>query len=167
MAHIPFNPEQIDRLKQLAKEIADQVQKFILRHSSVSVERTVLRLYGVDGVDSEKIPLPNRLVEVLRKKDRLKSGVSRNFAAAMLASGKDAQTTAELIEQGKIEFGDLNRFSLVDIQEKERQLAENAVAALDATRTSKQKKQESVYPERLQIVGSREPVDERTCYPKP
>jgi len=142
MAHIPFNPEQIDRLKQLAKEIADQVQKFILRHSSVSVERTVLRLYGVDGVDSEKIPLPNRLVEVLRKKNRLRSGVSRNFAAAMLASGKDAQTTAELIEQGKIEFGDLNRFSLVDIQEKERQLAENAVAALDATRKSKQKKQE-------------------------
>jgi beta-lysine 5,6-aminomutase alpha subunit len=141
MAHIPFNPEQIDRLKQLAKEIADQVQEFILGHSSVSVERTLLRLYGVDRVNREKIPLPNRLVDILWKKERLKSGVSRNFAAAMLASGKDAQTTAELIEEGKIEFGDLNRFSLADIQEKEKQLAKKAVAALDATGKSKEEKQ--------------------------
>ena len=118
MAHIPLNLKQIDRLKQMAKKIADQVQKLISRHSSVSVERTVLRLYGVDGVDRDKIPLPNRLVETLHEKDRLRSGVSRHFAAAMLASGKDAQATAELIEQGKIEFGDLNEFSLADIRDK-------------------------------------------------
>ncbi len=141
MARIPLNPEQINRLKQLAKEIVDQVQEFILRHSSVSIERTVLRLYGVDGVDSENIPFPNRLVDILRKKDRLKSGVSRNFAAAMLTSGKDAQITAELIEQGKIAFGNLDRFSLVDIQKKEKQLADKALAVLDATRKSKQEKQ--------------------------
>ena len=141
MAHIPLNPKQIDRLKQMAKKIADQVQKLISRHSSVSVERTVLRLYGVDGVDRDKIPLPNRLVETLHEKDRLRSGVSRHFAAAMLASGKDAQATAELIEQGKIEFGDIDEFSLVDIREKEKQLAENAVAMLDATRKKKQEKQ--------------------------
>ncbi len=145
MANIPLDPKQIGRLKQLAKKIANQVQKFIVKHSSVSVERTVLRLYGVDGVDSENIPLPNRLVEILREKERLNLGVSRCFAAAMLASGKDAQTTAELVEHGKIEFGDLKRFSLVDIREKEKQLAENAVAALDATRKSKQEKQKK-YP---------------------
>jgi beta-lysine 5,6-aminomutase alpha subunit len=141
MARIPLNPKQIDRLKQLAKEIADQVQAFISKHSSVSCERTVLRLYGVDGVDKENVPLPNRLVEILQEKERLKSGVSRYFAAAMLASGEDAQATAELIEQGKIEFGDLNRFRLSDIEEKEKQLAKNAVAALDGTRKNKQKKQ--------------------------
>jgi beta-lysine 5,6-aminomutase alpha subunit len=141
MAQIPLNPKQIDRLKQLAREIADQVQKFISKHSSVSVERTVLRLYGVDGVDSHNIPLPNSLVEILREKERLRSGVSRYFAAAMLASGEDAQITAELIEQGRIEFGDVNRFPFADIEEKEKQLAENAMAVLDATREKKQEKQ--------------------------
>ncbi|HID28462.1 MAG TPA: D-lysine 5,6-aminomutase subunit alpha, partial [Desulfobacterales bacterium] len=123
MAQILLSPKQIDRLKRLAEEIADQVQKFTLNHSSVSVERTVLRLYGVDGVDSDNIPLPNGLVEILWEKGRLKSGVSRCFAAAMLASGEDAQTTAELIEQGKIDLGDLNKFPLADIREKEEQLA--------------------------------------------
>ncbi len=142
MAQIPLNSEQIDRLRQLAKEIADQVQSLISRHSSVSVERTVLRLYGVDGVDSENIPLSNRLVEILQEKEKLGSGVSRHFSAAMCASGKDAQGTAELISRGKVEFGDLSGVSIADIQEKEDQLCQKAVAALDATQRSKQEKQE-------------------------
>jgi beta-lysine 5,6-aminomutase alpha subunit len=66
MAQIPLNPDQIDRLKEIAKEIADQVQNFVSKHSSVSVERTVLRLYGVDGVNSNNIPIPNRLIDILQ-----------------------------------------------------------------------------------------------------
>ncbi|UCG80920.1 MAG: hypothetical protein JSV60_01145, partial [Desulfobacterales bacterium] len=142
MAQVPLNQDQVDRLKDMASEIADQVQSFIAKHSSVSAERTVLRLYGVDGVDSEKTPLPNRLVDILREKDRLRSGVSSCFAAAMLASGKDAQATAELIVQGKIPFGDTSGFPRADILKREEELAENAVAALDATRKRKREKQE-------------------------
>ena len=141
MASIPLNPEQVDRLKQMAKDIADQVQRFISKYTSVSVERTVLRLYGVDGVDSEDVPLPNRLVDMLREKGKLKSGVSRHFATAMLSSGKDAQATAELIEQGNIAFGDLEGFSRTDVQDKENQLARNALTLLDGTRKRKQDKQ--------------------------
>ena len=85
MAQIPLNPDQVDRLKKAAEEVADQVQSFISKHSSVSVERTVLRLYGVDGIDRDKTPLPNRLVEILKEKGQLESGVSRHFAAAMAA----------------------------------------------------------------------------------
>ena len=142
MANIPLNPDQIDRLKSTAKEIADQVQGFIAKHSSVSVERTVLRLYGVDGVNDEKTPLPNRLVDILSEKNKLTSGVSPSFAAAMLASEKDVQTTAELVEQGKITFGDTSRFSHADILKKEEELTENAVSSLDATRRRKKEKQE-------------------------
>jgi len=141
MAQIPLDPSQIDRLKKTAKEIADQVQNFIARHSSVSLERTVLRLYGVDGVDSEGTPLANRLVDVLEEKDDLRSGASPHFAAAMLSSGTDVQTTADLIEQGEITFGDLKGFRREDIREKEEQLTQNAVAALDTTRQRKQEKQ--------------------------
>jgi beta-lysine 5,6-aminomutase alpha subunit len=141
MAQISLKSKQIARLKRLAKESADQVQRFISKHSSVSVERAVLRLYGVDGVDSEGIPIVNRLVGVLQEKGSLASGVSRHFASAVLASGKDAQATAELIEQGKIDFGEPSRFSLEDIREKEEQFAKHTMSALDATRKSKQEKQ--------------------------
>ncbi len=140
MAEIPLDFEQINRVKELAKDIADQVQRFIENYSSVSVERSLLRLYGVDGVDKEGTPLPNRVVDIIKKKKGLESGVSRCLAAAMLESRRDVQTTSELIEQNKISLENLSRFSYGDILEKEKELAENAVAAMDATRKRKSEK---------------------------
>jgi beta-lysine 5,6-aminomutase alpha subunit len=60
----------------------------------------------------------------------------------MLASGTDAQTTAEVIEQGKAAFGDLTGFDLEDIREKEKELAQGALTSLDATRRRKEEKQQ-------------------------
>lgn len=140
MAHIPLDPKQVARLKRLAKRIAGEVQKFISRHSSVSVERAVLRLFGVDGIDGEGNPLPNTLVAMLQEKGKLGAGVSRHFASAMLESGADAQTTAELIAKGKISFGDLSGFSRADLVGKEEDLAERAIALLDRTRKTKEGK---------------------------
>jgi len=140
MAEIPLHKKQVSQVKRLAKEIADHVQAYIEKHSTVSVERTILRLYGVDGVDSEGTPLPNRLVDILLEKGWLNSGVSRYFAAAMMETGRDANTTAELISQGKVEFGEVSKFSQVDIQEKEEELSRKAIAVLDSTRERKQEK---------------------------
>ncbi len=141
MALRPLNMEQVDRLKALAGDIADQVQRFIVRHSSTSVERAVLRLYGVDGVDRDGTPLPNRLVDMLREQEQLAGGVSRPFAAALLASGEGPQATAELIEQGKILFDVPGKVSRKALQTMERQLAAEAVARLDTTRRRKLAKQ--------------------------
>lgn len=146
MATIDLNHEQIDRLKSKAKTIADQVQSMIDRYSSVSVERAVLRLYGVDGVNEEGTPLPNRLVEILQDKGRLDDGVSGHFAAAVLDSGRDPVTTAELIEQGRIDFGNLTRFSQDEVALKEKQLCAAAISRLDATRRAKAEKLKK-YPE--------------------
>ncbi|MCP4109760.1 MAG: D-lysine 5,6-aminomutase subunit alpha [Desulfobacteraceae bacterium] len=166
MAQIPLNPNQIDRVKQLAKEIADQVQGFIQKHSSVCVERTILRLYGTDGVDSDGTPLPNRLVEILQEKQDIKSGVSKAFAAAMIESGRDVQTTAELIEQGKIDFGNMDRFSREDIVKKEKELAQSAVSVLDSSRKKKQEKQGKwpvpQQPWRYMIVATGNIYEDRT-----
>ncbi len=140
MAHIQLDEGQIERLKNLAGEIAAQVHGLIDDYSTVSVERAVLRLYGVDGVDGADTPLVNRLIEILQKKERLEDGVSSHFAAALLESGLDAQQTAELIEVGKIDFGHINRFSPADIHVREKQLTARAVDLLDATRLRKREK---------------------------
>lgn len=166
MAEIRLNPEQIGRLKGMADEIAEQVRQFVAKHSSVSVERTILRLYGVDGVDREGTPLPNRLVDILGEKKGLESGVSRPFAATMIASGRDAQTTAELIEQGKIDFGALEKASPGDILKKEEELAETAVRTLDRTREKKTEKQRAnplpPQPWRYLIVATGNIYEDRT-----
>lgn len=140
MAEIPLHTKQVSHVKRLAKEIADHVQAYIEKHSTVSVERTILRLYGVDGVDSEGTPMPNRLVDILLEKGCLNSGVSRYFAAAMMETGRDANTTAELISQGKVEFGEMSKFSQVDIQEKEEEFSRKAISVLDSTRKRKEEK---------------------------
>ena len=95
MAKIHLDLEQVKRVKSLAKDIADDIQGFVSRHSSTSVERAILRLYGVDGVTKVGSPVPNRLIEILQEKNRLGVGASRAFASAMVESGRDAQKTAE------------------------------------------------------------------------
>ncbi len=55
----------VDRCRKLAGEIADPIEAFIAGHSTVSVERAVLRLLGVDGVTLQEIPLPNAIVDSL------------------------------------------------------------------------------------------------------
>jgi beta-lysine 5,6-aminomutase alpha subunit len=140
MIHLHLDQEQIGRVKQKAADIAGEIQKFIDGHSSVSVERSVLRLYGVDGVNEEGTPLPNVLVDMLAEKDLIGYGISRSFAAAMLESGRDAVTTAELIANGKIDFGNVEKHSPADLLQKERELATSAIANLDWTRRRKSEK---------------------------
>ena len=62
-----LDPQLIDRARRAAAEIAADVDRFIADRTTVAVERTVLRLMGIDGVDAEGVPLPNVLVDRIRE----------------------------------------------------------------------------------------------------
>ncbi|MCP3921872.1 MAG: D-lysine 5,6-aminomutase subunit alpha [Desulfobacterales bacterium] len=167
MAQIKLDQEQVKRVKNYAKDIADSVQKNVIDgNSSVSVERTVLRLYGVDGTDEEGTPYPNLIVDKLKEKDLLSKGVSKFFAASMLASKRDAMDTAELICQGNILFGEINEFSRADIESKEIELSKEALKTLDSSRIHKSKKQEKTplpeQPFKYMIVATGNIYEDRT-----
>ncbi|MBE9503547.1 MAG: D-lysine 5,6-aminomutase subunit alpha [Proteobacteria bacterium] len=140
MPHILLKSAQVNTVKKLASSIADEVQQFVSRHSSVSVERTVLRLYGVDGVDSSGTPLPNAIVDRWCANGEMGGGISRPFIKAMLKSGKDAQQTARLIEEGKIGFDKLGDLSQETVRKKEKSRARQAIARLDSSRKRKAEK---------------------------
>ncbi|MCF6281679.1 MAG: lysine 5,6-aminomutase subunit alpha [Candidatus Polarisedimenticolaceae bacterium] len=140
MPQIPINTQQITKSKQLAKEIADQVQLFINDHASVSVERSVLRLYGVDGIDHNDTPLPNRLVEILQQQGDLNGGISRPFASAMLKSGLNAQQTAEQVEQGQLKLDNIANFSSIELDNREQALALEAIKVMDRSNARKHAK---------------------------
>ncbi len=166
MAHIPLNLKQIKRVKDLAGQITDQVHGFIVEHSSLSVERAILRLYGVDGLADCGAPLPNRVVDIWQSDGNIATGISRPFAGAILASGESPQRTAELIAQGKLLLGDYAGGSQEQIEEKERELSEKAVAILEASKTRKAKKIEKVplpvQPWRYLIVATGDIYEDRT-----
>ena len=166
MATIPLNPDQINRVKSCANNIADEVQLFINDYSSTSVERTVLRLYGVDGVNGEETPLPNIIVELAREEGVLEEGISAFFAKAMLLSGRDPQTTAELLEQGKLDLKSVHKISPQEIKEKEAELATQAIQVLKGTKERKREKQDRVaippQPWRYIIVATGDIYEDRT-----
>ena len=166
MARLFLNKHKIKRVKSLAKDISDQVQEYIRGHTSVSVERAVLRLYGVDGVDGQGTPLPNRVVDIFQKEVGLKNGISGGLAGAMLVSGQDAKTTARSIEKGSIKFGEALRVDKRLISRKEKELARQAITVLDNSNKRKRVKIKKhplpVQPWRYLIVATGNIYEDRT-----
>ena len=50
--------KKVEYAKGLARNIAEEVQVFVDRYTTVAVERTICRLLGIDGVDTDGVPLP-------------------------------------------------------------------------------------------------------------
>jgi beta-lysine 5,6-aminomutase alpha subunit len=86
--HLRLDPGRIDEARRLAAAIVDPIEAFIGRHSTVAVERSVARLLGIDGVDADGIPLPNRLVDAVRDRE---AGVARALGAAVAETGRTPQ----------------------------------------------------------------------------
>jgi beta-lysine 5,6-aminomutase alpha subunit len=97
----------VNRARQAARVIADNVATVVEPRTTVAIERTVLRLIGVDGVrEKDDTPLPNVVVDKVARTGGLEGGVFRSIAAAMLTSGKSAQDVAEGIAQHDISLDD-------------------------------------------------------------
>ena len=65
-----LNFDLVEQARNHASKVADDTQRFIDRHTTVAVERTVCRLLGIDGVNSFEVPLPNVVVEHLTPRAR-------------------------------------------------------------------------------------------------
>ncbi|MBQ1694321.1 MAG: D-lysine 5,6-aminomutase subunit alpha, partial [Bacteroidales bacterium] len=76
--------EKVEYARGKAREIANQVQDFVENYTTVAVERTLCRLLGIDGIDSNDVPLPNVVVEELKSKGVLNQGVMFYIGNAMV-----------------------------------------------------------------------------------
>ncbi len=88
---------QIARCRDLAREVAAGVRRETERFTTVSTERTVLRLLGVDGVDENEVPVPNRVVASLQAAGRLGRGAAVWMGSALAAGAPDAAAAAGLL----------------------------------------------------------------------
>src|SRR5467141_2761234 len=90
MAQLFVDAEKIARARDLARSAAMGVQSFIDRHTTVSIERTVLRLLGISGAGTRGAPLANLMVDRLRDSGVLNKGAAYWLGRALKASpGKD------------------------------------------------------------------------------
>ena len=57
-----LNMELVNQARASAAKVADDTQHFIDQHTTVTVERAVCRLLGIDGINDMDVPLPNVVV---------------------------------------------------------------------------------------------------------
>jgi len=124
--------------RQSAARIAADIQPFIDQHSSVTVERTVARLLGIDGIDELERPLPNVMIEAIKKEGGLPLGAAYWIGRAMLATGKTPQEIAEGVAAGEIELAKLPEKSLEDIQAAVNKVAVKTVERIRANRAHRE-----------------------------
>ncbi|WP_234117510.1 lysine 5,6-aminomutase subunit alpha [Clostridium hydrogenum] len=100
--------ETVKKAREAAHNIAVDVQNFIDKHTTVSVERTVCRLMGIDGVNEEGVPLPNVVVENIKEGNGLGKGAAYYLSNAMLETGLSVQEIAEEVSKGTMKLTDYN-----------------------------------------------------------
>jgi beta-lysine 5,6-aminomutase alpha subunit len=80
---VPLDRDKLAHCRELAGKIAADVQTYIDAHTSVGVERAVLRAYGVNAGDNNI----NRVVDKLAQRGELGRGVAF-FLGSEIASGR-------------------------------------------------------------------------------
>ena len=97
----------VDKARASAARVAEDTQRFIDRHTTVAVERTVCRLLGIDGINDVEVPMPNVVVEHLTEKNILADGAALRIGNAMAELGLGPQEIAEGIDRGEIDLAAL------------------------------------------------------------
>jgi beta-lysine 5,6-aminomutase alpha subunit len=98
MHPLPIDPAVVEECRALAARVADGVHRFIDRHTTCSIERTVLRAYGVDGADPDGVPLVNTCVERFVKTGQpaaIRHGIAWFLGRALLRGAATPQEAAE------------------------------------------------------------------------
>lgn len=97
----------VEKARKNAADIANEVQIYIEKHTTVSVERSVARLLGVDGVNENGVPLPNLLVDQLKQRKGLSMGVAFYLGNAMLTLQKSPPEIAVMIAEEGLDISSL------------------------------------------------------------
>jgi beta-lysine 5,6-aminomutase alpha subunit len=84
---IGLDPAVVRRARRLAAKAAAPVEKMARTHTTVSVERAMLRLAGISGADATQIPWVNRLVDTVRDQVGLEHGAALPVYDAMRTGG--------------------------------------------------------------------------------
>lgn len=127
MGKLSLDRDKVDLAKDVAEQIVSPIQHLIERHTTVSIERSVLRLLGVRGAADSKAskkhsaqgcyPLVNAVVEKLGP-ERLKKGAAFWFGlAAVHHPEEDVNSLARRIASGKVNFDSFKNTPLKEIDE--------------------------------------------------
>ncbi|NLY72187.1 MAG: D-lysine 5,6-aminomutase subunit alpha [Tissierellia bacterium] len=135
MSKLNLDWKKVDRARELAASIAHDTQQFVELHTTVTVERTVCRLLGIDGINEMEVPLPNVVVDQLVENNALGVGAAFYISNAMIQTGKSPQEIAEAVSSGEIE---LTKLPLADSFEIRLNIKDTAKAMVKKIKENRQ-----------------------------
>lgn len=109
----------VEKGRSIAKNIALNVQEYIDGYTTVSIERTVCRLLGIDGVNEDGVPLPNVVVDSIQDEQLLGNGIATLIGTAMIKSNMTPQDIAQSVANGSL---DLNRLPLISMEQAKKHI---------------------------------------------
>jgi beta-lysine 5,6-aminomutase alpha subunit len=108
---LQLDPAKVIRARELAAIAGQPVVEMAAAHTTVSIERAVLRMAGLEGADAEGIPWVNRLADCVSEQVGLAHGVALPVWDALAAQrragiGADAPllTLAQRAAAGSVQF---------------------------------------------------------------
>ena len=141
VSRLDLDPAAVGTARRLARRAAEPVVELARTHTTVSIERAVLRLAGLGGADAEGMPWVNRLTDAVGAQVGLGGGVAVPVWDALL-SGRYA-TLSELAQKaatGGAVFSSVTG----DRARRARQAARDAVAVgiekIDAQRRERERR---------------------------
>ena len=100
-----LDPATVRQARELARRAGEPITELARTHTTVSVERAVLRLAGLDGADADGMPWVNRLTEAVRDSVGLEHGVAAPVWHALAAGGYPSlRALAEGAAAGRVTF---------------------------------------------------------------
>jgi beta-lysine 5,6-aminomutase alpha subunit len=128
---LDLDPGVIAACRAAASQIAAQVADEIAGKTTVSVERTVARLLGVDGANELEAPLPNVLVDHVRDRGELGRGIAYWLGNALLdEEARSPQQVAEAVDAGELDLCALPRAQEEAISERVMRECEQRLAEM-------------------------------------
>jgi beta-lysine 5,6-aminomutase alpha subunit len=153
-----LDPGVVTACREAAAEIAAGVTAEIEGKTTVSVERTVLRLLGLEGADDSEIPLANAVVDHVLEQGGLGRGIGHWVANAQLQTELTLAEIARAVVAGDL---DLCSLPLAEEQAIDRHLLqsceerlERLSAAFEERREWREQLGESPPPQRYVLTAT-------------
>ena len=139
MLKLDLNKEMVSRARKAASQITNAFLWLFDGYTTVTTERTVLRLMGIDGALKDGKPLPNVVVDQLVENSALQKGAAIWVANAMLKKGFTAQQVAEAVACNGLELTQISLASGEEILNTLNPIVEKMLGHITA---QKQKREE-------------------------
>jgi beta-lysine 5,6-aminomutase alpha subunit len=104
MTCLNLNDHLINESRTMASHIIKDLKSYIDLHTTTSVERAILRMLGIDGVNALDVPYVNLLVDAIKSIDGLNKGVAHYMGYLMHDLHLSPQTIAIHVSEKKIDL---------------------------------------------------------------